>query len=161
RHAAHPGHALPGKWSTRWDDGRTISGTLKNSGALAAIGPEWTVLNVATDIPVRSICWTKIQKATHPGAFLLYTSHQVGDGWAGITPSVLVVGDIDQPREGELVKIIHALDALAFLFRPAQHRQQQACQDGDDGDDNKQFDQRERTRPVPLADRRFARHIVV
>src|SRR2546422_6764661 len=45
--------------------------------------------------------------------------------------------------EQELLLVVGAGDSLGRGFGSGQGRQQQACQDGDDGDDHQQFNQRE------------------
>ena len=56
----------------------------------------------------------------------------------------MVVVHIHAHGQAELTEIIVAGDSLARLFGLAQGRQQHRRQNGDDGDDHKQFDQRER-----------------
>jgi hypothetical protein len=46
-------------------------------------------------------------------------------------------------RHAELLKVAHAVDALGLEFGFAERGQQQRGENGDDGDDEKQFDQRE------------------
>ena len=56
-----------------------------------------------------------------------------------------MVAGIELKSHYELFHIAHALDALGFEFRPAQGGQQERRQDGDNGDDDQQFDQRKAT----------------
>ena len=44
-------------------------------------------------------------------------------------------------RHGELANVALALGGLAFVPCARQHRQQQTCEQGDDGDDDEQLDQ--------------------
>src|SRR5437870_1273991 len=50
--------------------------------------------------------------------------------------------------DGQLTKIAHALRARGRLTHLLHGRQEQADQDGDDGDDHQQLDQREATPPA-------------
>ncbi len=56
---------------------------------------------------------------------------------------VRVVVRIHAQTDGDLVVVAVALDPLRFCFGPRQGRQQHAGQNCDDGDDDKEFDQRE------------------
>jgi len=48
------------------------------------------------------------------------------------------------PGQGQLFKIVQAADALGAGFGPGERRQEQPGQNGDDGDDHQQFNQRKR-----------------
>ena len=65
-------------------------------------------------------------------------------GFAAIAESrALVVIPIEVRGGAELAQVAHATQALGQGFAPAQHRQEQAGQDRDDGDDHQEFDQGE------------------
>ena len=49
------------------------------------------------------------------------------------------------PGQGKLFAIVDAADALSLGLRLCQSRQEHAGQNGDDGDDHQEFDEREAT----------------
>jgi len=55
----------------------------------------------------------------------------------------IVVVDIKLPDQPPLLEVAGADRLHAFLLGLGQRRQQQGCQDGNDGDDNKELDERE------------------
>ena len=116
-----------------------ISGASENSGCLAAIGPERTLLNVFGHVPVGTIRGTKIQVAAHPARV---ASRSVQPR-AGKKETIVIVVSVHQPRERELAMVVQARDALGFLFGLAQRRQEQAGQDGNDRDDHQQLNESE------------------
>jgi hypothetical protein len=62
----------------------------------------------------------------------------------GVGSEVIVVFvRIHLPAQGHLAQIIHALDALCALLGPAENRQQNRRQNGDNGDNREQFNERE------------------
>jgi len=54
-----------------------------------------------------------------------------------------LIARIQQVAQDDLFLIAGAADRLGLGLGPGQRRQKHARQDGDDGDDNEQFDQRE------------------
>ena len=50
---------------------------------------------------------------------------------------------VEIPEHAPLPQVGDALDSVRLLFGPRQRRQEQGCQDGDDGDDDQQLDQGE------------------
>ena len=56
---------------------------------------------------------------------------------------VVVLVGVEQERERQLLRVVHAGDALALRLRLGEGRQEHARQDGDDGDDHQQLDQGE------------------
>ena len=56
--------------------------------------------------------------------------------------AVLKIIRIEVGGQDELANITHAGSAMRALLGRAQHRKQQRCKDGDDGDHNQQFDER-------------------
>ena len=59
-----------------------------------------------------------------------------------------VVLDIHPPRQHQLPTVVHAHDALGLGLGLGQRGQQQAGQNGDDGNDDEQLDQRESTNRI-------------
>ena len=57
-------------------------------------------------------------------------------------PIFIVIG-VHQPSERHLALIVHTEDAVRFSFRLTEGREQHACEDGDDRDDDKELDQGE------------------
>jgi hypothetical protein len=45
---------------------------------------------------------------------------------------VVVIPGVHNPRDAELLGVVHARDGLGFLFGPGQGGQEQGGQDGDD-----------------------------
>jgi hypothetical protein len=71
----------------------------------------------------------------------------------GVDRQILaVIAGIHKPRQAKLFVIAHALDCHGSLFGPAQGRQQQRSQNGNDGNDHQQLDQSETpaNRPHPI-----------
>lgn len=62
---------------------------------------------------------------------------------------VFIVIGIHQPTKRHLALIVHAEDAVRFSFRLAEGREQHACKDGDDRDDDQELDQSE-CLPLPV-----------
>ena len=56
---------------------------------------------------------------------------------------IVVVAQIHEEGQADLFEVVQADGLLAFLFGPAQCRQQECGEDGNDGDDHQQFNQRE------------------
>ena len=61
---------------------------------------------------------------------------------------MLRIGGRDLARLGKLPEIVQAGDAVCLFFSLAERRQQHRGQDGDNGDDHKQFDERKRAATV-------------
>ena len=55
---------------------------------------------------------------------------------------IVVVGP-HAVSQTDLLQVAHASDALGFGFRFGESGQEEACEDGDNGDHDKQFDERE------------------
>ena len=56
--------------------------------------------------------------------------------------------------------VVHALDALGLELALAERRQEERGQDGDNGDDDQQFNQREAARAEPMCGHRAVRRVV-
>ena len=56
---------------------------------------------------------------------------------------IVIVADIKHKTKAQLLEVIQTIDLLRLLLRSGQCRQQHGGQNGDDGDDHQQFDQRE------------------
>jgi hypothetical protein len=56
---------------------------------------------------------------------------------------VIVIMSVQHPADLKLLQIAEAHNALRFLFGLSQRRQQQRRQNGDDGNDHEQLDERE------------------
>ena len=61
----------------------------------------------------------------------------------GIDQLVVVVMGVHDPSQGDLPGIAHTPRAHCLNLRPAQRRQKEAGQNGDDGNNDQQLDQRE------------------
>ena len=57
--------------------------------------------------------------------------------------AVLVVRRIDSTTDSNLLEVIHAADALCLSFGLSQCREEHPRQDGDDGDNDQQLNERE------------------
>lgn len=56
---------------------------------------------------------------------------------------VIKVRGVERPSKDELLVVVHALDSLGFRFRLGERRKQHASQHGNNGYDDKEFDQGE------------------
>ena len=65
---------------------------------------------------------------------------------AGI--GLVVVLDVHEGREADLFEVGRTGDRSRFLTRLGEDREENSRQDGDDGDDDKQFDQSEASTPM-------------
>ena len=59
---------------------------------------------------------------------------------------VIIVVSVHVPGQLQLAEVVDAIDGLRAGFAPAQYRQQQAGENGDDGNDDEQFNEGESTR---------------
>ena len=62
---------------------------------------------------------------------------------SGANQSILVVLRVKPPRQHHLFVVVHAADAVRLGLGLGQGGQEQACQDGDDRDDDQQLDEGE------------------
>jgi hypothetical protein len=62
---------------------------------------------------------------------------------APVGKMIFVVVEIHRKRKSDLFEVGKTDCPLAFLFRASERGQEQRGQNGDDGDDDKQFNQRE------------------
>src|SRR5207253_2335620 len=65
--------------------------------------------------------------------------------------TVIVLMDIQEVRQEQLLVVIDAANPSGFLFCAGQSRQKQRGQNGNDGDNHQQFNQRERQTPPVCA----------
>ncbi len=78
-----------------------------------------------------------------PGWLSCYDAAIVANPIVARGHDVLVVIDIQQPAKLELPEIVPTGGVLCFGLGLGERGQQHPCQDGDDGDDDEQFDERE------------------
>ena len=126
--------------------------TTPNVRALAAVRPKRALLDGVVCVPVSLLCGdTQVQvqgsSARNPG---IPCRRRAGWG-VGIRKLISAVFRILPPGQHELAIVVHALDALGLDRRPAQCRpQQQRRENGNDGDDYQQLDQRETAKGTPV-----------
>lgn len=84
-----------------------------------------------------------------PAIFVLPERRLVGSAHGDVIneivqhESVVVVVCVHVPGQLQLAEVVDAIDGLRAGPAPAQDRQQQAGENGDDGNNDKQFDQGE------------------
>jgi len=139
---AHRDAAHDGIFLALHGDCPLVPRTPENPGTFAGIGPKRAVIQVRGGIPIAGIAEIQSrgrrigQVASDPSR----TSCVVSDGVHDTVP--IVIG-IHAPTERELPVVVKALNADGFQFGLAQSRQQHRRQNGDDGDDHQQFNERE------------------
>ena len=121
-------------------DSHRIGRALPNGAALADVRHQRAWVNIDSRIPVPLVgSGYAAETAPHPEntagvvrrcAVLQTFQQQIGE-----------IASVDAPAEHHLAIIVHAAGQQRLLFGPAQGRQQQGCQNGDDGDDHQQLDE--------------------
>ena len=117
----------------------SVGRTFEDAALLPCVGPHRALGNVVCDVVVDGVV-SEVECAGNP----------VGPG-LGVhvvqarQKQIVIIVAVHPPGEHELLVVVHAGDGLATAFRLRQGRQEQGSQNGDNGDDDQQFDQRKGT----------------
>jgi hypothetical protein len=116
-----------------------VTRTPPDAGTVPAVRPERTFLYHEIDVPIElvSSVGPRISSPTH-------VAGRNPDVWVAIGrgEAIRIVIGVKSPCQHHLAAVVQALNRLRLELGAAQGGQQQGGQDGNDGDDHQQFNQR-------------------